>query len=627
MASQASRRARFSVSLALLVVAIAVAGCATAPSSGPPRQAPGGSSQVQAYVQELPAPGPTSKWSATDVVLGFLHASASYAFDPAAAKQFLAPRLRTHWHPGQEPVAVVLGPSSLTQVPYKPPKITGQAPPEKKVQFTGQYLATLSQTGQYQYAPGGNVRYVFGLEQTNGVWLIDQLPSPGGVPSLLLTESDFEDVYAPRNLFFFAQPAASQTQNVLVPDPVYAPLLSSNSALNTDLATGLVNGLLRGQGSWLSGTTVSAFPRGTRLLKKVTIIGKTAWVDLGGAAAHAQPITVGKMAGQLLATLSDGEYSPPLANQVELSIDNRPESIIPPIGTVPSVSSGQPVLLVTQTGGADSISQLPAIPKAGIKPQPKLSPAQIQDGTVTAVAASPDPNRPGIAVAVSTGTGCAVQVYPEGQGGPRQGTYALPGATKQCASLSYDANGNLWAAAGSGVWFMQPNKAAVPVNMSALAAALQHGGQIMALRMAPDAVRAALLVSTGTGTGTGTETELLLAAVRVQAGHAALGQPVTVSTEGVTNPQAISWYDAYHLAVLAANGQIYDVPLLTGGAGQQPGAAPPVFFAGPPGTALTLTTEGTELIVGTLQGQVWARQAPALAWTEVANGIDPIYPG
>ena len=625
MASRARRRARLSVSLALLVVAVAVTGCATAPSSGPPRQAPGGSSQVQAYVQELPAPGPTSKWSATDVVLGFLHASASYAFDLAAAKQFLAPQLRSQWHPGQEPVAVISGASSLSEVSYKQGHITGQAPTVDKVQFTGEYLATLSQTGQYQYASGKNSLYVFDLELTKSGWLIDKLPSPGGVASLLLTESDFEDVYAPRNLFFFARPAASQTPNVLVPDPVYAPLLSSNSALNTDLATGLVNGLLKGQGgSWLSGATVSAFPRGTRLLKKVTITGKTARVDLGGAAAHAQPITVGEMAGQLLATLSDGEYSPPLANQVELYIDNRPESIIPPIGAPSSVPSGVPGLFVSQTGGADSISELAALPKQAVKPQLKLSPAQIQNGTVTAVAASPDATRPGIAVAVSTGTGCAVQVYPEGQGGAKPSTYALPGSTSPCTSLSYDANGNLWAAAGSGVWFMQPNKAPVPVTMSALATAFHDGGQIMALRMAPDAVRVALLVKTSTGSKT--ETELLLAAVRLHAGHAALGQPVTVSTGGITDLLAISWYDAYHLAALAANGQIYDVPLLTDVAGQQPGAAPPVFFAGPQGAA-TLTTEGTELVVGTDQGGVWARSASALAWTQVANGADPIYPG
>jgi PKD repeat protein len=613
MASRTRRRARLSVSLALSIAAVAVAGCATAPASGPPRQAPGGSSQVQAYVQELPAPGPTSRWTPKDVVLGFLHASASYVFDPTAAKQFLVPRLRAHWHPGREPVAVV-GAPSITTVTVKPLEMTGQAPSVDKAQLTGQYLATLSQTGQYEYAPGGNVHYVFELEQVNNVWLIDQLPD-----SLLLTQSDFEDVYAPRNLFFFAPPAASQPLGVLVADPVFAPLLSSNSALNTDLATGLVNGLLKGPGSWLSGTTVSAFPRGTRLLKKVTITGKTAEVDLGGAAVHAQPITVGEMAAQLLYTLSDGAYSPPLASQVELYIDNRPESIIPSIGTPPAVPTGLPVLLVTDTGG---VGELPSAPKPGTKPQQKLSSAQIgQDADVTAVAASPDVDRPATAVGVSTSTGgCTVQVY-SGSQGTKQNSYALPGSTKQCASLSYDANGNLWAAAGSGVWFMQPNHAPVAVNTSALTATL-HGGPILALRMAPDAVRAALLVQTSTGT------KLLLAAVRLHAGSAALGQPVAIGTEGLNNLQAISWYDAYHLAVLASGG-IYDVPLLTGGALQQPEAAPTLLVSAP-GGAETLTTNGSDLVVGAYENDqyvVLVGSVSAPTWLQVTAGTYPIYPG
>src|SRR6516225_9918752 len=85
------RGLRFPLTVALTAVAAALAGCATAPSGGPPRLAPGGNSQAQAYVQPLPPPGPTKTWLPAQVVLGFLHASASYAFDPAAARQYLSP--------------------------------------------------------------------------------------------------------------------------------------------------------------------------------------------------------------------------------------------------------------------------------------------------------------------------------------------------------------------------------------------------------------------------------------------------------------------------------------------------------------------------------------------------------
>ncbi|MGH3302851.1 MAG: LpqB family beta-propeller domain-containing protein [Streptosporangiaceae bacterium] len=604
-----TRLIRLPVPLALLGAAVAVAGCATAPSGGPPRQAPGGSSQAQSYVQLLPAPGPTSSWNATQVVLGFLHASASYAFDPAAAKQYLVPPLRKQWHPGREPVAVVGAPtSSQFEIIHLGPS---ESPVLQTVRFTGQHLATLSQTGQYQYAPGQNA-YKFVLAKTNGVWLIEQLPQQ---QTLLLTESDFEDVYQPRNLFFFAPPAGGQTPSVLVPDPVYAPLVSSNSALNTDLATGLVNGLLKGQGGWLSGATVSAFPRGTTLLRKVTITGKTAQVDLGGAAAHAQPITVLSMAAQLLATLRDGEYSLPLASQLDLYIDNSPRPVIPPVGLVPTVASGPvwPVLLVT---GPGSVGELPAVPKPPIKPQPRLGPAQLGQADVTAVAASPDQDRPEFAVAVPDGAGCTVEVRSGSQGAYQ--SYPLSGSVGPCASLSYDANGNLWAVAGKGVWVMQPSGAPVAVNLSALAAALQPGGQILTLRMAPDAVRAALLVQTSAGN------RLLLAAVRLRSGTASFGQPVSVGVGLNAAPQAISWYDAYHLAVLDAGG-IYELPL-TGGAGQEPGAAPFLFSTAPQG-ADSLTTDGSEFVVGTSGGQVWAGSVSAPSWSLVGPGADPTYPG
>ena len=602
---------RLPVTCALAVVAVAVAGCATAPSGGSPRSAPGGNSQAQAYVQPLPPPAPTSSWLPDQVVLGFLHASASYAFDPAAARQYLSPELRRNWHPGRG-VAVVgpIGPSNVTRLQYNPRENLGSGQSAQVVvHLTGQQLATVSQSGQYQYAPG-NINTQFMLARdADGVYLIEYLP----LQTLMLTESDFEEVYQPRNLFFFAPAPASQTPSELVPDPVYAPLQSSNSALNTDLATGLVNGLIKGQGGWLSGATYTAFPAGTRLLKRVTIAGKTAQVDLGGAAAHAQPEQVMLMADQLAATLGDGSYALPLATHIQLSINNSVQDTIGVPDLVPEVPKG-PVELIT---GTSSVGELSAQPAHGDKVQARLSQDQIGAGTVTAVAASSSSDHPPqLAVLVQANAGgCTVEEQPGGQGAYRN--YPLTGSDVSCRSISYDANGNLWAAAGSGVWVLFPGHTPVAVDLSAIAPAIQPGDQILALRMAPDGVRAALLVSTP-----GSGSRLLMAAVRVRGGNAWFGPPVIVGTAGLTDPMAISWYDAYHLAVLATEG-IYEVPL-TGGPGQQP--APQLVSTAPPGAA-TLTADGTELVVGTNQGQIFAEAVSSPVWTLVANGADPAYPG
>lgn len=607
------RRVLLPATLAAMA-AVAVAGCATAPSGGPPRRAAGGSSQVQAYVQPLPPPGPTSYWTPEEVVLGFLHASASYAFDPAAAERYLAPSLRTKWQPGKGPVAVVGGQPRFIEV-GNPAQIPASAPAQQLqiIKVTGQGLATLSQTGQYQYSPVQQPEYDFTLAKTDGVWLIRALPE--GQPGLLLTQSDFDAVYQARNLFFYT----SQSSGVLVPDPVYAPLQNSNSALNTTLATGLVNGLLKGVASpdWLSGgATWSAFPPKSHLIGQVTITGRVAKVDIGGAAVDAAGgIAVQQMEDQLQATLSDRSYSQPLANQVQLYINNKPKYLNPDtakIDLVPAVTPG-PVFVIT---GSDTVGQLTPSPQPSAVPLPKLGPAEIGRAQLTAIAAEPSRDRPPqIAVAVQDRAGCAV--YLKSAGAQLYRAYVLATTGGACTSLSWDNNGNLWAAAGKSAWVLQAqNRRPVAVGLSALG---QPGSRILALRMAPDGVRATLLVQTKTAN------ELLLAAVRFENAHVSFGQAVSLGS-GRSDPIAVSWWDPYHIAVLAC-GAIFAVPL-TGAAGLQPGGSPQSLATAPRG-AQTLTTDGPELVVGTADGHILASSlaSSVSGWSSVTPGLDPVYPG
>ena len=608
---------RLPLELAAIVVAVGIAGCATAPSGGPPRRATGGGNQVQAYVQPLPPPKPTGakQWSPTAVVLGFLHASASYAFDPAAAEQYLVPSLRRSWQPGYGPVAVVGAPTGLTVVPYRP-QIPTPAPAQQldTVRFTGQRLATLSQSGQYEYTPGQNVKYEFILAKIDGVWLIKALPK--GQSGLLLTQPDFTDVYQARNLFFYAPQETSQPAGVLVPDPVYAPLESSNSALNTNLATRLVKGLLNGQGDWLSPpATWSAFPSGTHLIGQVTISGRTAKVDLGGGAAHATGLQIQEMESQLLATLRDGSYSEPLANHLLLYINHKLEYANPTSSAnlTPPVLQG-PMFAVT---GPGSVGELAASPKARAVPESAVQSAQIGREQVTAVAALPTRSHvERLAVAVRYGTGCAV--YIGTARGAAYKPYVLAPTGGSCTSLSWDNNGNVWAAAGQDVWVLrQQDRHPIEVDVSAIAGIDQSGAKILALRMAPDSVRAALLVHSKAGN------RLLLAAVSFQGSVVSLGLPVAVGT-GTVDPLAISWSDAYHLVVLAG-GAVYELPL-TGGSGQQPGGSPQSLGTVPSGS-VTLTTDGSQLVVGTSDGHIYASSTASPGWFAVTTGANPVYPG
>ncbi len=299
-----------------------MAGCAAVPTGGAPLKVAGGSGQPQAYAVPMVPPAPQSGWSADDVVLGFLHASASFAGNWAAARQYLAPQSRQTWTPGAAAVTVVASEGPLS-VSY-PQAATGPGKTQvATVSFTGQRLATLTASGQYVYKPGKPV-YTFSLAHVNGTWLIDNI-LPKGV--LLLTQSDFQDVYQPSNLYFFAPATTLWPGGLLVPDPVYAPIQGvarTTSASNATLATGLVKGLLRGPGSWLSGAVVSCFPAHTTLIgNQVRISGQTAIVNLGGGALRAQGQQIVYMAAQLQHTLTTGAYSAPVAHFVKLEIDGK----------------------------------------------------------------------------------------------------------------------------------------------------------------------------------------------------------------------------------------------------------------------------------------------------------------
>jgi hypothetical protein len=605
-------RMRATAGLAATAVVVVVAGCATVPSGGAPQEMNTGGNQVQAYLQQLPPPGPRAYHNnLSGVVLAFLHASASYAFDPAAVRQFLVPALRAKWHPG--PVTVL---SSIVNAPtprvpvHSQQDVTGAAGQTASVEFTGQRLAILSQTGHYQYSPGTST-YPFSLQKDNGVWLISSLPP--GPDSLLLTQDDFEHVYQPRNLFFFARLPSPPDSN-LVPDPVYV----ADSALNTNLVSVLVKGLLSDQ-SWLSGATYTAFPRGTRL-RSITISGQTAVVDLGGAAAHTSTTPQLEMAQQLQATLSSTAYSPALARFLQLEINGRTVQTVgpppgPPGSLIDDVLRGP---LVYQSG-ASSISE-----GLGSHP-PSVGPAEFGSAGITAIAMNPAnlPAAGPVAVAANDGNGCRVYVLTVptgGQGGPTGPHHSVRISTPggKCTSLSWDNNGYLWAAAGQKIWVLKaPYNHPLAVTLPAdLPSSGHRAPQIIALRMAPDAVRAALLIRSGG------HNRLLLAAVHEDPDHrVSLGSAVPAGT-GLHDPKAMSWYSPYDLIVLD-DSAITEVPLAGGAAERRLGTAPR--------GAVSLTTDGVTIVVGRAVGpgdyEIWPSKTVPTSWGKPVMGANPIYPG
>jgi len=608
------RRLRLDQFLALVLASLvtaAASGCATVPSGGAPEPLEGQSGQQQAFVQPLPPPGPQSNWSAKDVVLGFIQASANFKLDPAAAKSYLVPALRKRWRPTTAGTTVI--DAATMKAKSFPPRLTdGRALEEVDVE--GQPVASLSSTGQAEYQPG-RATYAFELERNSqDIWQIQGLPT--GDP-LLLTQAAFDLVYEPQNLYYIGPLGKGD----LVPDPVFVPVQGSASADTTTLARGLVQGLINGLNAngnyWLDGAVRTEFPPGTKLVG-VSINNLTARVDLGvGAASLGIPdVQIAQMYAQLKQTLTTASTpdAPKIATSVQLAINGKVQRTLTINGMTASIDKSFALIdaAVPEVGYAKSplyfASRGTVDTQAGDGRPTPLAGLQLpsQAGT-TAVAASWG-SKPELAVAMSDGSGCAIFIGPAVSNAPAYRQYSLPGSRGHCTSLSWDNGGDLWAVAGGRIWILRESASHGPPVGAPMPVTAPDNASVIALRMAADGTRAALLVHTKQGN------RLLLAAAGFGPDSVTFGSAVPVGTD-LTSPAALTWYKPYSLAVINQD-ELYEVPL-TGGASQSLGPAP--------GDAASLTSNGSMMAVGTLSGGVYTSPGPDTQWTLVGPGAAPSY--
>jgi Lipoprotein LpqB beta-propeller domain/Sporulation and spore germination len=601
----ASRVRRVRIAALAAGCLLAVGGCAAVPISGVAQPMPGTSGQPQQFVQPLPPPGPRAGEQGQYVVSGFLHASASFAVDPGAARAFLAPGVK--WHPTGT-VTIVSPDLSFGPAIRLPAQVAGPTGVQQIV-VTGQRIATINTSGQYSYQAGAPTKYRFTLAKFGGKLLITQLP-PG--QQLLLTQSDFQEVFQPYNLYFYA--SGAYPSGALVPDPVYAPVQGPTSAQSTTVADSLVNGLINDRGSWLSGPTSTEFPAGTTLLRPVTISNQTALVDLGGDADTANQGQRELMYAQLKQTLTSSAYSPPVANSVQLAIDGKIQYTTGLAGGVPvagsAVGGRRAQTLYFASNGV--VKQIPAGHKAAGLVQ---GPAQLASpADISALAASAVGPPPKLAVAVPQGAGCVVQVGALGSATAPRNNYTISVSGGPCTSLSWDNTGSLWAVTGSGIWVLQAgiHNQPVPVSVPPL---LTGRSRVVQLRMAPDAVRAAMLVQTAG------RMQLYVSAVRFGDKGVSFGPAVPVGTDlAAAGVAAVGWYNPYYLLTVSGS-QLYQVPL-TGG------QSVPLAAGALPAGVQSLTAAGNEMAVATGSGAVYTSLSPYLSWTQLTGRTSaPAFPG
>lgn len=595
---------------ALVVAALAATGCVSMPSGGPVLSYPvtqGTDAQNQPFVQIQPQP-PGNGWSPSQIVQGFLTASANWGTYPQVAKQYLTPAEQKSWDPFWSAVVYKTGPNPAK--PKYPP--TAKDPTSAVVEITGTIQANLQGYGNYSVpsasAPGTSPAQPsdFQLQKVGGQWRISFAP-----PKLLLTSDSFANDYQLRNLYFFDP----QTK-VLVPDPVYVPVRAG------DLMDGLVNELIAPPDDWLSeGATRTAFPPKTKV-SNVKLAGVTAVVSLTGAAIgkaasdKANPDVMLQISAQLLSTLSGAAASGSNGQRVqaiEVVVNGKP--------WVPPQGQGNPVQHTTDWKPAfgeskkfysvDSKGYLTSRTAPDGKP---VSIAKIGTG-YTQIAVSPDGT---YLAALRGGT-----LY---TGRLTDGSLIKRGVGFM--AMSWDANDDLWASQGGQIVMFrgtsnarQPLAEMVPVTVLSV----QLNGPYTALQIAPDGVRVAI-VSGGN--------ELTFGAI---SGQQSQNPRITLSpvqqtplTQVQSTPQAanftsLSWYGPDNVITLATPGPaVTEYPVS--------GATPTSLQAEPDMQTITASFH-QPLIAGLPKGRMSSDPGLTGSWTTInngdtpADGSSPTYPG
>ncbi len=584
---------RWRLAAAAALTALALSSCAAVPDGGPAQAGSveltaGG--QGQDYFQLIPE-APRPGWGPVAIVRGFLAASASFAGNHAVARQYLVPTAQNAWRPGWAITVVGTTPSLSQAVAYG--HQAGLYTLVNTVNATGEKLATLTATGQYVGSQGSST-YQFQLAKIRGQWRIQNPPR-----QLLLTQPDFKRVYAPRNLYYLADPSP-----VLVPDPVYVPL----QATNVDLANKLVTALLNRPQGWLASAVSTAFPHGTRLLRQVTLNDGAATIDLGGPAVGASKAALSQMTHQLVWTLAGPSYGQSAVQSVNLEINGHLSQSLSLTRTqsgrhglsVPDAAPGAPLYAVNSSG---AVQELTGSPLSARSVPGEAGQGRTHLGTI---AVSPG----GHYVAGLTRSGRGVYY-----GALRRGArlYQWQPRGQIFTSLSWDTSGNLWVAGSSGVWMLRPGGTAVRV------AGLPAGSVVSQLRVAPDGVRVAMIIHSPGVNGT----HLLLAALGHSASGAVTLGPSVAAGDDVSHPVRLTWYDADNLIVLSPSPtglQLYKVPVN--------GSSSTTLNTVPGTQSVSAASPANPLAAGLASRQLALTPSLNGTWmTQQGPGLSPTYPG
>jgi hypothetical protein len=306
----------------LLTAAIAatavLAGCATVPTQGPIRSgSQAGLAPVAAGVNVQANP-PRPNMPPLLLVNAYLEAmSDSSNFDQA--RQYMTQDAAGDWKP--ESKLSVYDQSSANEVTMRP---------DGSVLLRAPLMGTIDNRGSWTPARQGTmVDVVFKLADVDGQKRVSNAPD-----GAYLGSNQFESRLVARSLYFL-----TPDRQTLVPDPVFLPV----NLPPGQVATQLVQELLKGPTSRFGNGVVSAAPPGTQVNVSVPVELSTATVALSDAAQVLGPNERKQLAAQIVWTLRN------ISPRVRITVGGAP------------LIDEQPELSVASLGQFDSASSAPAL--------------------------------------------------------------------------------------------------------------------------------------------------------------------------------------------------------------------------------------------------------------------------
>jgi hypothetical protein len=502
--------------LTVLLAVLLLGGCATVPTKGTIR-----SGSREGLAPELGGVGVEAKPPRPNVdelaiVSGFLEAmSDSQAFD--VAREYMTADAAGAWHPETRTIVYDQQPDSLTQ-----------RPGGGGVQLTARKIATIDERGEWIPAgPDERADFLFKVKKVNGQNRVNAAP-----PGAYLGNNQVDLKLAPRDLYFF-----NPTRDLLVADPVYLPLnLSQGQA-----ATQLIQELLKGPTSRLGNGVISLAPPGTEVQVSVPVDLGVATVALNDTAGALREQDRRLLAAQIVWTLNQ------ISLRAKITVGGAPllpddPDVLPFTNfsqydpTVPSGALtdlyGLKDGLVQRIVGLDGASDIAAKP---------LDSSQLH--LYRAESFAVDLRGDSGAIVTTKKNGDKVVVYAKLDSTEKADPVKMIPVEGETLRPSYDNQDNLWILDRADTASPRLRVRNHDGNLSLVAVSF-HGDRPLVLRMAPDGVRAVLVMkskSTGkTYVQTGTVQQTGVGAKTLTLGtFRQLRLPLNAITDAAWNKQGL----------------------------------------------------------------------------------------